>query len=78
MLKEYTGLTGTLVLSEESGTRYIFSSGKHYYVWNCSCDDGWRLLDINSREELYGHLAKGRGLQGLKIELVPDFGDLEG
>ncbi|KAG1818731.1 uncharacterized protein BJ212DRAFT_1347231 [Suillus subaureus] len=72
-----TGLTATLELAEINGSRYVFSSGKDYYLWNTASQEGWRIVNVKSRDELYTQLAKGRG--GLELEELPDYGsDLEG
>ncbi|KAG2038164.1 hypothetical protein BDR03DRAFT_999519 [Suillus americanus] len=77
MLHYSTGLTATLELAETNGSRYVFSSSKNYYLWNTASQDGWHILNVKSRNELYTQLAKGKG--GLKLEELPDYGsDLEG
>ncbi|KAG1818745.1 uncharacterized protein BJ212DRAFT_1347374 [Suillus subaureus] len=77
MLKYSTGLEATLKLSEDKGSRYIFSSGKDYYIWNTASEQGWRILNVENPEELYTNVARGKG--GLKLEELPDYGsDLEG
>ncbi|KAG1768525.1 hypothetical protein EDD22DRAFT_233610 [Suillus occidentalis] len=77
MLKYSTGLDASLELAEDQGSRYIFLSGKDYYLWNTASEQGWRILNVKNREELYSNVAKGKG--GLKLEELMDFGDdLEG
>ncbi|KAG1818753.1 uncharacterized protein BJ212DRAFT_108677 [Suillus subaureus] len=77
MLKYSTGLEATLQLSDDRGSRYIFSSGKEYYIWNTVSQQGWRILNVQNREDLYNGIARGRG--GLKLEELPDYGsDLDG
>ncbi|KAG2336972.1 hypothetical protein BDR05DRAFT_970689 [Suillus weaverae] len=77
MLQYSTGLTGTIELAEDQGPRYIFLSGKDYYIWNTTSEEGWRILNVKNRDELYSNVAKGKG--GLKLEELPDYGDnLEG
>ncbi|KAG2354189.1 hypothetical protein BDR07DRAFT_1614399 [Suillus spraguei] len=77
MLNYSTGLTANLELTEDGGSRYIFSSGKSYYLWNTTSEDGWRILNAKDRDEFYINVAKGKG--GLELEELPDFGsDLEG
>ncbi|KAG2038184.1 quinon protein alcohol dehydrogenase-like superfamily [Suillus americanus] len=80
MLKYSTGLDATLELSEDRGSRYIFSSGKDYYIWNTASEQGWRILNVQNREDLYSNVAsRGKGLGGLELEELPDYGsDLEG
>ncbi|KAG2365021.1 hypothetical protein BDR07DRAFT_1607734 [Suillus spraguei] len=75
MLNYSTGLTASLELAEDRGSCYIFSSGKSYYIWNTTSEDGWRILNAKDRDELYTNVANGR----LELEELPDFGsDLEG
>ncbi|KAG1780733.1 hypothetical protein EV702DRAFT_1080408 [Suillus placidus] len=77
MLQYSTGLTVTIELAEDQGSRYIFLSGKDYYLWNTASEQGWHILNVKSRDELYSNVAKGKG--GLKLEELPDYGDdLEG
>ncbi|KAG2075661.1 hypothetical protein BDR04DRAFT_1091237 [Suillus decipiens] len=77
MLNYSTGLTASLELTEVAGSRYIFSSGKSYYIWNTASQQGSRILNAKDRDELYINVAKGKG--GLEMEELPDFGsDLEG
>ncbi|KAG1818750.1 uncharacterized protein BJ212DRAFT_1347381 [Suillus subaureus] len=76
MLHYSTGLTAALELAEDQGSRYIFLSGKNYYIWNTASEQGWHILNAKDRDELYTNVAKGKG--GLKLEELPDFGsDLE-
>ncbi|KIK41039.1 hypothetical protein CY34DRAFT_58324, partial [Suillus luteus UH-Slu-Lm8-n1] len=70
MLHYSTGLTASLELAETNGSRYVFLSGKNYYIWNTTSQDGWRIVNVKSRDELYTQLAMGRG--GLKLEELPD------
>ncbi|KAG2125239.1 hypothetical protein BD769DRAFT_1465341 [Suillus cothurnatus] len=76
MLHDSTGLPATLELAEDQGSRYIFLSDKNYYIWNTASEQGWHILNVKNREELYTNVAKGKG--GLKLEELPDYGsDLE-
>ncbi|KAG1732291.1 hypothetical protein EDB19DRAFT_1734638, partial [Suillus lakei] len=78
MLHYSTGLTATLELAEINGSCYIFSSDKDYYMWNTASEQGWRIINVKSREELYSKMAAKGRLEGLKLEALPDFGsDLE-
>ncbi|KAG2115506.1 hypothetical protein DEU56DRAFT_174954 [Suillus clintonianus] len=53
MLRCSTGLPATFELAEIAGARYIFSSGKDYYLWNNISTEGWRILNVKSRDDLY-------------------------
>ncbi|KAG1858867.1 hypothetical protein F4604DRAFT_1526212, partial [Suillus subluteus] len=56
MLHYSTGLTATLELAETNGSRYVFLSSKNYYLWNTASQEGWRILNVKSRDELYTQL----------------------
>ncbi|KAG1719910.1 hypothetical protein EDB19DRAFT_1607023, partial [Suillus lakei] len=56
MLHYSTGLTATVELSQVQGWRYIFLSGKDYYIWNTTSEQGWRIINVTSREELYSKM----------------------
>ncbi|KAG2125241.1 hypothetical protein BD769DRAFT_1668964 [Suillus cothurnatus] len=76
MFKDSTGLTATLELAEDEGSRYIFSSDQVFYVWNTASEQGWKIVGETSRDSLYDFVKTGRGL---RLEELPDYqNDLEG
>ncbi|KAG1720007.1 hypothetical protein EDB19DRAFT_2044819 [Suillus lakei] len=73
MLKSSTGFTASIELAEIKGSRYIFLSGKIYYMWNTVNEQGWSIVNVTSRDELYRNMAAGGA--GLDLQPLPEFGD---
>ncbi|KIJ59185.1 hypothetical protein HYDPIDRAFT_33415 [Hydnomerulius pinastri MD-312] len=59
-----------VLLTDDSGTRYIFEADSKHYMWNMSRQDGAYIKSPQGREAIFAQLAEDP--TKLEVELLDD------